>query len=56
MPQWAGDPVLSLQWLWSLLWCGFDSWPVNFHMGEKKERWKGRKEGWRKLNDSYQIA
>ena len=26
------DPVLSLQRLGSLLWCGFDPWPWNFHM------------------------
>ena len=25
-------PVLSLLWLWSLLWCGFDPWPGNFYM------------------------
>ena len=24
--------VLSLLWLWSRLWPGFDSWPGNFHM------------------------
>ena len=26
------DPVLSLQWLGSLLWCRFNPWPGNFHM------------------------
>ena len=26
------DLALSLQWLRSMLWCRFDSWPVNFHM------------------------
>ena len=26
MAQWVGDPVSSL------LWCGFDTWPRNFHM------------------------
>ena len=26
------DLVLSLQWLGSLLWCGFHPWPRNFHM------------------------
>ena len=26
------DLVLSLQQLKSLLWCGFDLWPRNFHM------------------------
>ena len=27
--QWVKDPVLSLLWLWLLLWCGFDPWPTN---------------------------
>ena len=26
------DPKLSLQWLGSLPWHGFNSWPRNFHM------------------------
>ena len=26
------DLVLSLQWLGSLLWHGFDPWPKNFNM------------------------
>ena len=26
------DLVFSLLWLRSLLWCGFNSWPGNFHM------------------------
>ena len=30
--QWVKDPVLSLQWLRSLLWRGFNPWPGNFHM------------------------
>ena len=30
MVQWVKDPVLSLQRLRSLLWCGFDPWPGNF--------------------------
>ena len=36
------DPTLSLQWLGSLLWHGFDPWPGNFHMlhrQSKKKRW-----------------
>lgn len=32
MGQRIQDPVLSLLWLQSLMWCGFDSWPGNFHM------------------------
>ena len=30
--QQVKDPVLSLQRLRLLLWCGFDLWPGNFHM------------------------
>ena len=29
--QWVKDPVLSLQWLWLLLWRRFDPWPGNCH-------------------------
>ena len=25
--QWVKDSALSMQWLWSLLWYGFDPWP-----------------------------
>ena len=35
--------VLSLQWLWLLLWRGCDPWPRNFHMPwtrKKKKRCK----------------
>ena len=32
MAQWVKDLVLSLPWLMSLLWCGFDPWPRNFCM------------------------
>ena len=44
--QHVKDLVLSLQWLWSLLWHRFDPWPRNFHMPgvrtkkKKKERKK----------------
>ena len=27
--QWVKDPVLSLFWLRSLLWCRFNPWPQN---------------------------
>ena len=37
------DPALSLQRLGSLLWCGFDPWPLNFHMLQLQEREGGRK-------------
>ena len=30
--QWAKDLALSLPWLWSLLWQGFDPWRLNFRM------------------------
>ena len=32
MTQWVKDPVLSLLWLWTLMWCGFSPWPRNLHM------------------------
>ena len=30
--QWIRDLALSLQWLRSLPWHGFDPWPGNFHI------------------------
>ena len=37
------DLMLSLLWLRSLPWCGFDPWPENFHMplvwSKKEEKW-----------------
>ena len=46
--QWVRDPVLSLQWLGSLLWHGLDPWPGNFCVlwartkkkKKKKMKWK----------------
>ena len=45
MEQWVKDPVLSLQRLGSLLWCGFNPWPGKFHIswahtarGKKKKK------------------
>ena len=32
MVQWVKNLAWSLQCLGSLLWCGFDPWPGNFHM------------------------
>ena len=32
LTQQVKDPALSLQWLRSLLWRGFDPWPRNFRM------------------------
>ena len=39
--QWVKDLTLTLQWLKSLLWFGFDPWPGSIHMlgrGKKKEQ------------------
>ena len=41
--QQVKDLVLSLQWLGSLLWCGFDTWTQSLHMswarpGKKKKK------------------
>ena len=30
--QWVKDPALSLPWLGSLLWRGFDPWPGDLHI------------------------
>ena len=39
MAQWVKDPVLSLLWLRSLMWCGFHPRPGDFCMPQpKKER------------------
>ena len=44
MTHWVKDPVLSLQWLGSLLWRGFHSWPGNFCMPQAQpKRKKGKK-------------
>ena len=44
--QQAKYQVLSLLWLGSLLWCGFDAWPGNFCMlpAQPKEKEKKNKE------------
>ena len=44
MAQWVKDLVLSLLWLGSLLWHGFNPWPGNFRMPQvwpKKKKKKG---------------
>ena len=33
-------PALSLQWLWLLLWRGFNPWPRNFHMPQVRPKIK----------------
>ena len=46
MAQKVKDLVLSLQWLRSLLCCGFSPWPRNFHMPQawpKKKKKKFKK-------------
>ena len=47
MVQCVKDLVLSLLWLESLLWCGFDPWPGNLCMlrySQKKKEKKKKKE------------
>ena len=43
MAQEVKDPVLSLQWLGSLLLYGFDPWPRNFHMLQMQPKEKKKK-------------
>ena len=46
MAQWVKDMALSLEWLGSLLWLGFDPWPRNFHVSQawpkKKKKTRNR--------------
>lgn len=39
MPQRAEDLALSLQWLWLLLWRGFEPWPGNLCMLPKRKKY-----------------
>ena len=58
MAQQVKDPILSLQWLWLLLWCQFDPWPGKFHMSRVEEGGgvvAERKEGLRKP-ERFQMA
>ena len=41
--RWVEDPVLSLQWLGLLLWCGFHPWPGTFHMPRVQPKKKKKK-------------
>ena len=46
MAKQVKDLALSLKWLGSLLWHGFDPWPENFHMlraWPKKKKKGGKK-------------
>ena len=41
--QQVKDPALSLQWFGSLLWCEFDTWPMNFHVPQVWQKKKKKK-------------
>ena len=47
--------ALSLLWLRSLLWCGFDPWPWNFPMPQVQEKKKKKKVCglWNNLSESH---
>ena len=51
--QQVKDLVLSLQQLGSLLWCGFDPWPRNFHMSREQPKEKEKKAG-TEISQSHQ--
>ena len=40
---WVKDLALSLLWLRSLLWCGFDPWPGHFSMAQAQPKKKKKK-------------
>ena len=42
MVQWVKDLALSLPWLWSLLWLGFNPWPGNFRIPLVQPRGKAK--------------
>ena len=47
MVQWVKDEALSLQWLGSLLWHGFDPSPGNFHKSSAQPKKKRiEMDGW----------
>ena len=57
MEQQVKDPALSVQWLWSLLWCRFNFCPGNFHMpktpAKKKKKKKKKKKERKGKKKSY---
>ena len=53
MVQWVKEPVLSLLWLGSLLWCRFSPWPRNFCMPWVWQKKKKKKK--KDLKDLPQI-
>ena len=52
--QWVKDLTLSLQWLGSLLWLGFDPWPGNSHMPQvwQKKKKKNAQGEWKNFRKS----
>ena len=58
MAQGVRDLVLSLQWLESLLWHGFDSWPRNFHIPwvQPKKKRKEKKKNYYFTSASEKAA
>ena len=55
MAQQVKDLALSLQWLESLVWHGFDPWPRNFHMPRAQTKKKKERKAERKRNP-YPIS
>ena len=53
MVQWVKDPAWSLQWLGSLLWHDFNSWPGKFHRHKSGKKKKKKK---KKTDLSIRIA
>ena len=43
MAQWIKEPMLSLLWLWSLLWYRFDPKLENVHMPQLRPKRKRKK-------------
>jgi len=41
--QWVKNPMLSLLWLWLLLWSKFHPWPGYFHMPWERPKKKKKK-------------
>ena len=51
--QWIKDQVLSMLWLWLLLWSGFSPW--NFHMPQVQPKKKGRKKKRKKNGENTHL-
>ena len=55
------DPVLSLLWLWLLLWFGFDPWPKGFcplrvRVTQQQQHQQRNREMWQKDRCTAQTA